>query len=281
MAVELVRFADFELDRSAYELRLKGRAVRLQRIPLDLLLLLVERRGQVVTRTEIRERIWGKEVFLDAESSINTAVRKLRRVLRDHADSPRFIATIPAKGYRFIGATKEATSQAIPIRRAETALPDHEPKVAELRDGPTGERRRLTVLFCNLTNSTSLAAQRDAEKCWEIVADYHRAAVQAIEQYGGHVGQYRGDGVMAYFGWPEAHDNDAECAVRAGLAILEAISKLNDRSTTRPKPSPRIGIDSGAVMVEAGARKDADPVRRVLPTSPGRWRQRQIRAQCL
>ena len=98
---------------------------------------------------------------------------------------------------------------------------------AEPHDGLTGERRHLTVLFCDLVNSTSIAAQLDPEEWREIVADYHRAAAQAIERYGGHVAQYLGDGVMAYFGWPEAHDNDAERAARAGLAILDAISKLN------------------------------------------------------
>src|SRR6202035_2735631 len=100
MVAELLLFADFELDRTAYELRRNGRAVRLQRIPLDLLFLLVERRGQLVTREEIIERIWGKEVFLDTESSINTAVRKLRQALRDQSGAKRFIATVPAKGYR-------------------------------------------------------------------------------------------------------------------------------------------------------------------------------------
>jgi TolB-like protein/DNA-binding winged helix-turn-helix (wHTH) protein len=102
MAAELVLFADFELDQGAYELRRKGRVVRLQRIPLDLLLLLVERRGQIVTREEILERVWGKGVFIDTESSINTAVRKIRRALDDDADAPRYVVTIPAKGYRFV-----------------------------------------------------------------------------------------------------------------------------------------------------------------------------------
>jgi DNA-binding response OmpR family regulator len=96
MASDLVQFGGFELDRGAYQLRRKGRVLRLQRIPFDLLLLLVERPGQLVTRDEIRERIWGKEVFLDSESSINTAVRKLRQVLNDHPGSPRFIATVLA-----------------------------------------------------------------------------------------------------------------------------------------------------------------------------------------
>jgi class 3 adenylate cyclase len=113
------------------------------------------------------------------------------------------------------------------------------------------------VLFCDLVNSTSIAAQLDPEEWREIVADYHRAAAQAIERFGGYVAQYLGDGVMAYFGYPEAHDNDAERATRAGLAILDAISKLNQPST-RPELSARIGIDSGAVVVGASAGKDAD-----------------------
>jgi len=97
MPAELLQFAEFELDRAAYLLRRKGRVVRLQRIPMDLLLLLVERRGQLVTRDEIRNRIWGANVFIDAESSINTAIRKLRQVLRDRRGSPRFIETVAAK----------------------------------------------------------------------------------------------------------------------------------------------------------------------------------------
>src|SRR5215467_9199570 len=121
----------------------------------------------------------------------------------------------------------------------------------------SGERRHLTVLFCDLVNSTSIARQLDPEDWREIVANYHRAAAQAIERFGGHVAQYLGDGVMAYFGWPEAHDNNAERAVRAGLAIIDTISKLNEDST-RPKLSARVGIDSGAVVVSVGGGKSAD-----------------------
>jgi class 3 adenylate cyclase/tetratricopeptide (TPR) repeat protein len=121
----------------------------------------------------------------------------------------------------------------------------------------SGERRHLTVLFCDLVNSTSIAAQLDPEEWRETVGSYHRAAAEAITRYGGHVAKYLGDGVMAYFGWPEAHDNDAERAARAGLAVLEEVSKLNQQST-HPKMSVRVGIDSGAVVVGAGAGKDTD-----------------------
>jgi hypothetical protein len=93
---------------------------------------------------------------------------------------------------------------------------------------PEGERRHLTVLFCDLVGSTEIARHLDPEEWREIVSEYHRAAAQAIERFGGHVAQYLGDGVMACFGYPEAHDNDAERAARAGLAILDAISKLNE-----------------------------------------------------
>jgi class 3 adenylate cyclase/tetratricopeptide (TPR) repeat protein len=133
-----------------------------------------------------------------------------------------------------------------------------------------GERRHLTVLFCDLVGSTEIAARLDPEEWQETVAAYHRAAGDAIGQFGGHVAKYLGDGVMAYFGYPEAHDNDAERAARAGLEILNAISKLNEQPeslplkgggpgrVSRPRLAVRVGIDSGAVVVGAGAGMEID-----------------------
>jgi class 3 adenylate cyclase/tetratricopeptide (TPR) repeat protein len=113
------------------------------------------------------------------------------------------------------------------------------------------------VLFCDLVGSTEIAAQLDPEDWRELMAGYHRAAGEAITRYGGYVAQYLGDGVMAYFGWPEAHENDAERAARAGLAILEEVSKLNQESRF-PTVLVRVGIDSGAVVVGAGAGEHTD-----------------------
>jgi class 3 adenylate cyclase len=121
----------------------------------------------------------------------------------------------------------------------------------------SGERRHLTVLFCDLVGSTEIAARLDPEEWRELVAGYHRAAAEAITRYGGHVAKYLRDGVMAFFGYPKAHENDAERAARAGLAILEEVSKLNQQSG-HPEVSVRVGIDSGAVVVGAGAGKEAD-----------------------
>lgn len=101
MAKELIRFEDFELDRGAFELRRDGRAVRLERIPLELLFFLAERPGLLVGREEIVERIWGKDVFVDSDNGINTAVRKIRQALGDNPEQPRIVQTVPGKGYRF------------------------------------------------------------------------------------------------------------------------------------------------------------------------------------
>jgi class 3 adenylate cyclase len=130
--------------------------------------------------------------------------------------------------------------------------------VAEPRDpGLTGERRHLTVLFCDLVGSTEIAARLDPEEWRETVAAYHRAAAEAVTRYGGHVAKYLGDGVMAYFGYPQAHDNDAERAARAGLAILDAIAKLNEQPR-HAQLSTRIGIDSGLVVIGKGAAETAE-----------------------
>ena len=120
-----------------------------------------------------------------------------------------------------------------------------------------GERRHLTVLFCDLVGSTAIAARLDPEEWRETLAGYHRVAAEAITRFDGHVAKYLGDGVMAYFGWPAAHDNDAERAARAGLAILDAIAKLNEQPG-HAKLSARVGIDSGAVVIGKGAGHDAE-----------------------
>jgi TolB-like protein/Tfp pilus assembly protein PilF len=93
---------DFELDLAAYELRSGGTPVKLMPIPLELLLMLIERRGELVTRDQIVERIWGKGVFLDSDNSINSAISKIRQVLRDDPERPQFVQTVTGRGYRFI-----------------------------------------------------------------------------------------------------------------------------------------------------------------------------------
>ena len=93
-----LRFGDYVLDLTAYELSREGRRVRLERQPMDLLILLVRQRGQLVSRTQIVDALWAKDVFVDVENGVNTAIRKLRQALRDAPDTPMFIETVPGKG---------------------------------------------------------------------------------------------------------------------------------------------------------------------------------------
>jgi TolB-like protein/DNA-binding winged helix-turn-helix (wHTH) protein/Flp pilus assembly protein TadD len=101
-----LRFGDFELDVEAYQLCRQGRPVRLERRPMELLILLVEHRGRLVSRTDIAERLWGKDVFVDVETGVNIAIRKIRQALRDSADEPAFVETVIGKGYRFVAAVE-------------------------------------------------------------------------------------------------------------------------------------------------------------------------------
>jgi len=103
---ETIQFAEFMLDPRAFELRRDGEVVRLERKPLEALILLAERPGELVSREEILEKIWGKDVYVDADNSINAAIRKIRAALKDDPENPRFLYTVPGKGYRFTGEFK-------------------------------------------------------------------------------------------------------------------------------------------------------------------------------
>ena len=124
MRTGIFRFGDFVLDVPAYELRRLGRTVRLERRPMELLLLLVDRRGQLITRDEIVARLWGRDVFIDIDTSVNTAIRKIRRALRDSADEARFVQTVQGKGYRFIADVEAATSEVLAVLPFENLQAD-------------------------------------------------------------------------------------------------------------------------------------------------------------
>ncbi len=112
MFVDLIRFEDFELDGRNYYLRRSGANLKMERIPMELLLLLVGRAGELVTREDIIEKLWGKDVYLDTENAINTAIRKIRLALGDDPAQPRFVQTVTGRGYRFIAEVVSQGSSA-------------------------------------------------------------------------------------------------------------------------------------------------------------------------
>ena len=116
--------------------------------------------------------------------------------------------------------------------------------VSDVSAPAEAERRQLTVMFCDLVGSTPLSTRFDPEDLREIVGAYHRCVADTVGRFGGFVAKYMGDGVLIYFGYPEAHEDDAERAARAGLAVIDAVGRL----ATQEPLNVRIGIATGLVV---------------------------------
>jgi class 3 adenylate cyclase len=145
------------------------------------------------------------------------------------------------------------------------ALPSQHPQQPSMQDTPLtspatvhptppsldAERRQLTVLFCDLVDSTVLASQFDPEELRKIIRAYQVACAKVIARFEGHIAQYLGDGLLVYFGYPLAHEDDAQRAVRAGLGMVEAVGQLNTRLERERgvRLTIRLGIHSGLVVV--------------------------------
>ena len=127
-----------------------------------------------------------------------------------------------------------------------------------------GERRQLTVMFCDVVDSTSLSTRYDPEDLRELIGGYHRAVAETVGRFDGFVAKYMGDGVLIYFGYPQAHEDDAEQAVWAALAVIEAVSRLQAREDLRV----RLGIATGLAVVGDLIGEGAAQERGVIGETP-------------
>ena len=143
-----------------------------------------------------------------------------------------------APGSKFCGNCGAALTGSARPEDRQTASPPSSAAV---------ERRQLTLLFCDLVGSTALAARLDPEDLREIIGAYHRCCAEVVGRYGGMVAKYMGDGVLAYFGYPQAHENDAECAVRSALDLIDAVGRLG--TDGGPVLQARVGVATGLVVV--------------------------------
>jgi class 3 adenylate cyclase len=150
--------------------------------------------------------------------------------------------------------TEPPTTPAAPSTPPPDAQPDHavpSAPVTPTPHTPDVERRQLTVLFCDLVDSTKLAQQLDPEDYRAVVRAYQEAAVAALQPFDGYVAQYLGDGLLVYFGYPQAHEDAAQRAVRAGLAIVDAMAPLNARLVPQygVRVAVRLGLHTGIAVV--------------------------------
>jgi DNA-binding winged helix-turn-helix (wHTH) protein/tetratricopeptide (TPR) repeat protein len=238
---ETFRFGDFVLDLAAYELRDKGRPVRLERQPMDVLILLVERRGHLVTRAEIVERLWGPDVFVEVEAGVHTAVRKIRRALRDSPDAPKFLDTVPGKGYRFVAPVRVEGPDAVAAAPASVqARPDVPAPEAVPSKSPTSNRVRLATLVLVLAVLAGLSAWAWHRTHSDATRQTRNADAYYFYLHGRNVANQRTNAAM-----PRAIDDfvhatalDPNYALAwAGLAKLYSGSMLN-----ADEPPRKVGL---------------------------------------
>jgi len=150
-------------------------------------------------------------------------------------------------GVGFVGDRRKLLDAIAALRAERSALTplSDAPLATDKAAKDTAERRQVTVMFSDLVGSTALSAGMDPEDLREIISGYQRCVAKTVRRFGGFVARYLGDGVLIYFGYPQAHEDDAQRAVRAGLALIDAVATL-------PAPQPlqvRIGAATGMVVV--------------------------------
>jgi TolB-like protein/DNA-binding winged helix-turn-helix (wHTH) protein len=250
-----IRFGNgVELDAQSYKLSRAGRVLKLERIPLEILLLLIEQRGQIIGREQIVERVWGKGAFLDTDNSINSAIRKIRQVLKDDAEQPRFIQTITGRGYRFIAPVPEVEQ----VVAADIEVP-RSPAPEVLRTSPKRPRRiRLILaggLLALLIAAGSVGWIRSQSRSPQPPSGRLMLAVLPFQNLTGDSSQeYFSDGLTE------------EMITQLGnldpnqLGVIARASVMHYKNSSIPLE--QIGRELGVqYLLEGGVRRDSDHVR--------------------
>jgi DNA-binding winged helix-turn-helix (wHTH) protein/predicted ATPase len=198
----------------------------------DLLHHLIRHRERVVSRDDLIADVWRGRIV--SESALTSRITAVRQAIGDNGRAQRLIRTMPRKGFRFVGDVREG-NQSPPSTTDQASA------------APPATRRQLTVLACAVY-AAAPSARVDPEDLHEVIAACQAIVKATVEQFGGVLGQQLADGALAYFGYPEAHEDDAERAVRAGLAAVQAVAAL-PTSSRSGRPALRIGIATGLVVV--------------------------------
>jgi TolB-like protein/DNA-binding winged helix-turn-helix (wHTH) protein/Flp pilus assembly protein TadD len=263
---EPIRFGDdLELDAHSYQLRRSGCLLKLERIPMDLLLLLVEQRGQLVTRGQIIERVWGKDVFLDTDNSINAAIRKIRQVLKDDPEQPRFVQTVTGRGYRFIAPVAQTvTPSASPNSAARQPAPVQDLRGIEVPDdrvapalfSPQPQVRKKTLrryLISSLVLLATLSMAIAYSRFRHPPSAIHSLAVLPLKNLSGDPNQeYLADGMTEALVGRLANIRDLRVVSRT------SVMQFKDTHLSIPQIAGTLQVDA---LVEGSVIRDGDRIR--------------------
>lgn len=269
MTAPIYNFGEFRLDGSRYELLRNGSSIKLERKPMELLLLLAESRGRLVTREEISERLWKGEVFVDTEHGINTAIRKIRTVLRDDSESPHFVQTVTGKGYRFIATVvkeyPEPSKSQAAIAEPES-IPASVPAPAVTDEAaPTGhagrQRRRIWIpigggIAVVVIGGLALASALG----WDI---FHRRqpAITSIAVL--PLDNLSGDGNQDYFAAGMTDELTTMLAKDSTLRVTSRTSAMQYKGAHRPLRDIAKALNVDAI-VEGSVERTGDHVHMTL-----------------
>jgi DNA-binding winged helix-turn-helix (wHTH) protein len=275
-------FGEYFLDVDRRELRCGQALVRLAPQVFDVLLYLLRNRDRVVTKDDLLEAVWGGRIV--SESALTTRINAARKAIGDSGEAQRLIRTLPRRGFRFIGrvgegdrifAPQEQVTVGVagaPEQAAESLGLDRSAELsqrlqvsdAQLPIAISAERRQLTVVSCNLARAAALASRLDPEDLRDLFTACRYAVAEIAGRFEGFVAEHLGDGIAIYFGYPRAHEDDAERAIRCGLAVAETF--------LRHRPDAElptcVGIATGTVIVDEPIDSEFSAELRVVGEAP-------------
>ena len=282
-------FGDYTLDAEHYELRQAGMLVRLEPRVFNLLTYLVQHPGRTVTKEELRAQLWPDQPFM-SDDPLTNCMTQARKALGDSGHAQRYIKTMHGRGYCFIAPVDVRQQTEAEVRspaafeppslakqqgvgQTDTGLPPTSVTPALLsalppapdtasapcagkHDLPAAERRQLTVLVCRLASVSASGMPLDPEVLLEVVRDYQELCAEVVHQFNGHVAQSQSDRLMVYFGYPQAHEDDARRAVHTGLELVAGMAELTQRLKydRDVRLAVRVGIHTGMMVMGALGR---------------------------
>jgi DNA-binding winged helix-turn-helix (wHTH) protein/tetratricopeptide (TPR) repeat protein len=263
-------FKEYLLDADRRELRRGAASIAAEPQTFDLLLYLIQNRERVVSKDDLMAAVWSGRIV--SESTLSSQINAVRRAIGDDGERQILVRTLPRKGFRFVGEVEErcARERLSVGEAADTPQPADGPEAARSRsDRP--ERRQLSVMICNLIGAGAHSAAQDPEDLLAITSACQVRIQAVIAEHDGFIGKFLGDEVVAYFGYPRAREDDAERAVRAGLAVIKTVAALRPRAQ---KPlQARVAIATSLVVVgdlnELGIAASHAAIGDALPLAAG------------
>jgi DNA-binding winged helix-turn-helix (wHTH) protein len=272
-------FCGCTLDTQRYELCRVGRVSRLRRKGFQVLAYLLAHPDRVISKQELCEQVWPQQFISDA--ALESTIKAVRQAIGDSGRRQQLIQTVYGSGYRLIvpvearpAPAPEGEGKAPPLEPSaaplvlDTAEEDRPPAPAvhaalpaelttqdatpvSLPGAPYAERRQLTVLECTLMATPPLARPLAPDDLYTVFRPYQETCARIIRQFDGHIAQDRGEELVVYFGYPQAHDDDPQRAVRAGIRIVDALGKQPPRLAHEHGIhwAVRVGVQTGLVVV--------------------------------